>query len=233
MIKVSDSHCADSPRRRIGTALTTALSEIAASYAPDELAYLGVTSKVELPFRDHLAWLLHRALSPEFVVSREWRRADLAVLHGSDVLAQVEAKAMYTFDVLSPVNRKAYADRLRADARKMHKLAPSSDLYLLALVTDVAGDIPTALRKHVVKYSPGIRKAARSAGPEGTLAPARAQWLNELTAFNANTLHEAIAGGSVWGLDVTVDAFLVGPLPAPIPRSSRPRVPQPQLTSPK
>jgi hypothetical protein len=212
---VPESSNADRRRERIRAALTASLRDVTASFTPDELAYLSVTSKIELPLRDRLAWLLHRTLSPELVVAREWRRADLAVLHGLEALAQVEAKAMYSFDVLSEVNRQAYARRLRADAAKMHALAPASDTYLLALVTDVAGEIPIDLRRHVVKYSAGIRRAALAAGTDGTVAPARAAWLTELATFNAPVVHKTLAGGSVWGLDVTVDTFLVGPLPAP------------------
>jgi hypothetical protein len=204
----------DARRELIRAAMSTSLSGVAASFDPDELAYLAVTSKVELPLRDRLAWLLHQELSPELIVAREWRRADLAVLRGPEALAQVEAKAMYSFDVLSDVGRQAYVQKLLSDAAKMHALAPGSDTYLLALVTDVAGDIPVVLRKHVIKYSAGIRKAALSAGDAGPVSSARTKWLAELATFTADVQHESLAGGSVWGLDVTVDAFLVGPLPA-------------------
>ena len=40
----------------IGAALRDALGQLGAAFADDELAYLTVTSKVEGPLRDRLAW---------------------------------------------------------------------------------------------------------------------------------------------------------------------------------
>ena len=77
-----------------------------------------MTSKVELPVRDRLAWRLSRDLGDEFIVSREWRRADIAVLAGGDVVAEIEAQAMYTFDIVATRGRKAYLRSLRAASRR-------------------------------------------------------------------------------------------------------------------
>lgn len=35
------------------------LEKAAESFAPDELAYLALTSKIERPWQDRLAWSLH------------------------------------------------------------------------------------------------------------------------------------------------------------------------------
>jgi hypothetical protein len=51
-------------------ALVRALEASVRSFAPNELAYLALTSKVELPIRDRLAWSLHTAL-PGKIVARE------------------------------------------------------------------------------------------------------------------------------------------------------------------
>ncbi len=53
----------------------------------DELAYLAMTSKVERPFQDKLAYILHKNMKKnegEFYVAREWRRSDIAILDKKD-----------------------------------------------------------------------------------------------------------------------------------------------------
>ena len=148
----------------VADAMATTLSEVGSSFEANELAYLALTSKVELPIRDRLAWHLQFALGDEYVVSREWRRADIAVLRQNAPLVQVEAKAMYAFDLLSAKSRAKYLAKLTSDGHKMASLAPSCDAYLLALVTHVDGSIATHLRQHVVKYSSGIRGALSRQG---------------------------------------------------------------------
>ena len=78
--------------------LEKALSNVGRDFEEDQLAFLALTSKPELQIRDALAWRLHRAL-PDLIVSREWRRTDLAVLdRAGNPLMLLEAKAMATFD---------------------------------------------------------------------------------------------------------------------------------------
>lgn len=209
-----DAHHSSSPDRggNVHRALNESLSGIGSSFQPDELAFLAATSKVELPIRDRLAWNLQRLIGEEFIVAREWRRADLAVLAGEGVVAQLEAKALYSFNVLQPANRKAYLDRLIADAAKMAALA-ASDRYLLSMLVDVRGEIRPDLNSHVVKYSSGIAAGIKASG-ETVRTDASDLWLDELAGtFDSPTEEMQVDGGRVWGLDVSVDLFLTGPLP--------------------
>jgi hypothetical protein len=191
--------------------LRASLSSVRTTFAANELAYLALTSKVELPIRDRLAWRLQEAIGQSLVVSREWRRADLAVLRHDTPLVQIEAKAMYAFDVLSKVNRAKYVSRLLADGSKMALLAPESHAFLLALITHVEGDVPLHLRKHVVKYSAGI-VAAIAKHSDATTSKARDAWQNELDHLGSPWSRFTFDGGEQWGLRVEVDAYLVGPL---------------------
>lgn len=158
---------------------------------------------------------MQSALGELFIVSREWRRADLAVLHHDAAVLQVEAKAMYAFDVLSPVSRLKYVAKLIADGSKMAALAPHTDAYLLALITHVHGPVPAHLRKHVVKYSGGIMSALASHGGDGAKVAvrSRALWEAELNSLGAPWERVTLEGGEHWGLRVQVDAYLAGPLP--------------------
>src|SRR4051794_26698962 len=80
----------------------SAVEEALASFQPDELAYMAVTSKPEDHFGDRLAWCLTLRLKPSCLfVGREWKLFDLAVLEppGKPLLLG-ELKWMYSFDVL-------------------------------------------------------------------------------------------------------------------------------------
>lgn len=211
--EIDGSHSVSPDRGgNVHRALSESLSGIGSSFQPHELAFLAATSKVELPIRDRLAWTLQRTLGEEFTVAREWRRADLAVLADDGVVAQLEAKALYSFNVLQPANRKAYLDRLAADAAKMAALA-ASDRYLLSMLVDVRGEIRPDLNSHVVKYSSGIAAGIKASG-DTVRADASDLWLSELAGtFDSPTEEVQVDGGRVWDLDVSVDLFLTGPLP--------------------
>lgn len=201
--------------------LFEAVSTVEELFAPNELAYLALTSKAELPIRDRLAWKLQEELGEPYVVSREWRRADVAVLRGDLPLLQVEAKAMYAFDVLSAKSRAKYLAKLTSDGLKMASLAPDSDAYLLALITQVDGAMATHLRKHVVKYSSGIRSATRKNGNAATvMSMSRHLWEADLAQFTSPFLRATLDGGVMWGMRVEIDAYLIGPL-SPIAAESR------------
>jgi hypothetical protein len=96
------------------------------------------------------------------------------------------------------------------DLAKAATLAPYADAYALVLCTHVLGGIAPPLRPWVVKYSSGIIGAAKSHGPAGQEA-ARHSLGGELSQLGPSDCRE-IPSGSVWGLDVVVDAWLVGPL---------------------
>lgn len=68
-------------------------------FQTNELAYLSLTTKIELPFRDRLAYSLFKELDAKnIIVSREWKRTDLALLQNGLPSVLIELKAMYSFD---------------------------------------------------------------------------------------------------------------------------------------
>jgi hypothetical protein len=130
--------------QRIAVALEGALSSVGGAFAQNELAYLALTSKAELPVRDRVAWNLQMTLGKPFVVSREWRRADIAVLLGDVPLVQVEAKALYAFDVLSGQSRGKFLAKLTDDGLKMASLVPGGSAFLPGIDHARRGIDPTA-----------------------------------------------------------------------------------------
>lgn len=216
--QATDSSCALLAEK----ALRGGISALQDAFAQDELAFLAATSKVELPVRDRLAWMIHKGVGDDSVISREWRRADLAILVDDQVAAQVEAKALYAFDVLREGKRKEFLGRLVSDATKMSSLV-KSDRYLLSIIVDVRGEIRPELSQYVVKYAPGITAGTKLTQGGDVRSTAHSLWLGELVgAFGDVTQVTLIEAGRVWGLDVTVDLFLTGPLTDDDPASVKP-----------
>ncbi len=89
-------------------------------FEDNELAYLALTGKVERQILDRLAWRLY---GEELIPAREWNRRDLVLLQGSDVLAALEAKAFYSFDVLAVRSFDKYKRFIWADIEKDVRLS--------------------------------------------------------------------------------------------------------------
>jgi hypothetical protein len=136
----------------IADAMAATLSEAGSSFEANELAYLALTSKVELPIRDRVAWHLQLTLGDDYVVSREWRRADIAVLRQNVPLVQVEAKAMYECEVQSQVSREADIGRAQDGvARSRLRRILASTRYARRRLNR---DTPTAARCEVQQRDP-------------------------------------------------------------------------------
>jgi hypothetical protein len=199
----------------VRTYLLEELRQVANDFAPGELAYLATTSKVEIQVRDALAWRLHQRLDPGgFTVAREWQRADLVILDGLTAVAVLEAKALYAFDVHSPSKNALYLTKVRADLAKAAALAPEAQAFALVLTTHVDGPVPAHLRKHVVKYSSGIAGALAKHGTADAVHDRAVEiWARELTSLGAPIESVRLDAGQVWGLNIVIDAWLVGPVP--------------------
>ncbi len=169
--------------------LVRALKEV--SFEPDELAYLTLTSKPELPLRDRLAWALTKA---GHRVAREWKRTDLAIMNGKgEPLALVELKAAHTCDVSwggltgTESDRASFAVRhrattyleavLRADAAKMAVAAPGAEAFVLVAVTHLADPVPRGLDA-LVKYGRRLRIVADKRAAERMLTIANPRTLS-------------------------------------------------------
>lgn len=141
------------------------LKTIDSQFSTNELAYLALTSKIENPIRNRWAFNLHSKLSNEFVVAREWRRTDMAILNASIPKALFELKAMYTFDAaLDQDGISGFINKMEADEKKAKSLSePSTDIYLVLFATHPTSIVPIALNG-VVKYRQDINRAIHTFG---------------------------------------------------------------------
>ncbi len=199
--------------------LTAALGSLGNEFKPNELAYLATTMKIEGPIRDRLAFRLHQELSREdHIVSREWRRIDLAVLDTKcEPRCLVELKAMYTFDAFK--NLRKFVTATSEDERKARKLAKGAAVYSLLLATHLGDSIPPHLcgpdLRGPVKYWHHQNAAINFHGDAARL-------LSQATARVDENLKEArrsvvsansVDGGEAFGLKVAVHYWLVRNVP--------------------
>jgi len=117
--------------------LTQAVDRVAQAIDPNELAFLAMTSKLEFPFRDRLAYALALAMPNDERIAREWNRCDLAWLSGSAPRLLVELKACYSFDLVS--QPEIYFGHLRRDLLKARILAgPGPACFAVLMATTLA-----------------------------------------------------------------------------------------------
>ena len=187
-------------------AIIKALNSVEASCVKNEIAYLALTSKIEHPFRDRLAYALHLQLGEQYIVSREWKRADLAILQDRIPIALIELKAMYTFDAI--IDFDHYSCQIEADFTKMNGLAASAQHYCILLATHPKKRIEPYLFG-VAKYNAGINRSIKIESEEQIKQKANQNVFNK---FGENTIiaRGSITGGSSFGIETDVVYWLIG-----------------------
>ena len=199
-------------RQKIVDAVKSTFGEFRRYELAHELSYLAVTSKIEIPFRDRLAFLLHRDYSDAgYLVAREWGerdRVDLVMVAPTTGRPEIliDVKAAYTFDAsrASPWFVREISDDL-VKARRVG--GPETDVYALLLVTHVAGRIEPRYEK-VIKYAAGINRAIeRLRSHEHVLAAAEQNLAN---IYGSRIVDHGKGGtGEVFGLAVSLFYWLI------------------------
>jgi len=195
------------------TTLLNLLSTLRRTFAPDELAYLALTSKVEFVVRDKLAFGLHRRLHPSrAVVAREWRRTDLAVLTQGVPVLLLELKAMYTLDGISSVAMRRFTGLVRHDIRKARRFAgPTTELYALLLVTHSEGTLEPRV-EGVVKYRARINAALDRLGTPAAVRRVSSRNTDVSLRALGPLTRGSIKAGRAFGVPVLIDYWLIGPV---------------------
>ena len=162
--------------------LTETIANLDSLFSKNELAYLALTTKIELPIRDKWAFKLYETLNPEnIVVSREWRRTDLAIIEDNSPKVLIELKAMYTFDAFfKQEDISGYAEKLFCDIKKSKDLCMKvyeeevqktkekgievekrdTQIYSVLLATHPKGIIDKKMAR-VIKYSSAINRSLK------------------------------------------------------------------------
>jgi len=185
----------------------------------EELAYLAVTSKPELPFRDRLAYELHKTMKDTHLVAREWcreeshNRADIAILSKPDTTlkAVIELKAWSLFAIEK--HKSDVGEQLKSAAQtwvSVKRLRPQ--LYWLLVATRLESwqdSGPAGQLDAVVKYADGWRDAfAKYRSADAIYQTARHTLESCVTGWDMRAERQ-VPGGRVFGLDVSLDVWLL------------------------
>lgn len=176
----------------------------------DELAYLSLTTKIELPFRDRWAYTLFKKFKDtEIYVSREWKRTDLALIKNNSPLALIELKAMYSFDALNPRQLNIFTNAMLEDEKKAKKLAnDNTEIYTVLLATHPTTSIHPSL-SGIVKYDVGINKAIKKFGSSAEVQKKSIIEINS-KLNNRNVLFSGeFNAGKAFGIDTSVLYWIV------------------------
>ena len=190
--------------------IISSLRKTTDEFGKDELAFLALTTKIELPLRDRWAYVLYKNLADSnFVVSREWTRTrsrtDIAILESGNPKVLIEIKALYTFDAVSRKGWYAKAiDLLQEDENKALKLANiDTEIYTVLFVTHPLVSIPTDF-EGIVKYLPGINGAFGKFGSADAVAEIARQRIREKLKGKYIVSEGVLPGGSAFGVGVDV-----------------------------
>lgn len=189
------------------------LTGLNSAFAADELAYLALTQKVEWAVRDKLAFGLHSRLctDPDMLVCREWNRFDLAVLKNDIPIFLLEAKAIYTFDIVKAGVAHNYPDLLRRDvekglARKGTVAQGETEIFTLLLATHPHTP-PSRRYASAVKYFGGVNKYAT----KNITVEQADQEIKRRLHGHPYAHHGVVTGGRAFEIDASVAYWLFGP----------------------
>jgi hypothetical protein len=196
------------------TLVISTLKSIENKYSHNELAYLALTQKVEHAVRDKLAYLLHLSLEdkPSLLVCREWLRADLAIIQHEDPLLVLEAKAIYSFDLINEGCESNIAKLVEDDLKKATKFAHTDSiarpLEALALVIAThPNTAPSDDFKQAVKYHRAVKKHANELNNYQAACSIMDQKMNGFELLHS----QQISAGSAFGVDVSIFFWLYRP----------------------
>jgi hypothetical protein len=185
--------------------LKDTISSVADDFKENELAYLALTSKIELPLRDRWAFNLSQQLSGNAIVSREWQRTDIAILKKDAPIALIELKAMYTFDAALDLDEiSGFIEKMEKDEVKATKLTSQHpQIYTVLLATHPKAFVPIEL-DGIVKYRAGINRAINTFETEKNVLKVAKEAVYKKFK-NKNTIASGvISGGNAFGIDTDV-----------------------------
>ena len=186
-----------------------AMSRLGDEFEKGELAYLALTSKVENPIRDRLAYSLQRRFGEEgnIYVAREWteqiRRVDIAVLDGRIPRLLLEIKAMYNSYNLFRKNQAGFPNQVGKDIDKLRSYQSKDKLEKIAMILvpnhtdrcsrDLENIVKYRLWNHQPRHKDDLKKAIESNFPPKRCGSG------------------CIFGGRAFGIGVDVHYWLFGP----------------------
>lgn len=141
--------------------LTQSIEQLPNCFDENELAYFALTSKVEQPIRDKLAFHLFNKLKLNQTILREWKRVDIAALSDNgEAEALIELTATQTCDLaLKPELAYKLLEKVASEEAKLKKFCSNTTkCFTVLLATHIHNSIPDCYTKFV-KYHDSIARA--------------------------------------------------------------------------
>ncbi len=197
------------------------ISSISKQYKDNELAYLSLTSKIELPLRDKIAFELHSKYQDKYLICREWKsqetksldRIDLAIIDKIDskllCLIEFKAKSVVRFE-------KEFTRHLADDLIKIRNLTKDNnvELYYVYFNNVISGEHQFAnIYQNSVKYVSTLNNNIKN--KKGTVENSKSDWEKHIKLVGLNTdksKHISINAGMYYNYNVSIETFIYGPV---------------------
>lgn len=197
-------------QNKYGTLLKSIISSIDKSYQTDELAYLSLTSKIENPLRDKIAFELQKSIGKDKIVCREWTnnrlsksKADIAIL---DIYGIPEC--IIEFKAHSSITGIGeWSNCLIKDIRKNQGLYKQTELIFVLFANFVNGIPKNQIFNHSIKYYDSISK---SVSRKYRLENQKETWEKSLTRKNiiSDITNYKIDAGKYQDVKVYINTFI-------------------------
>lgn len=194
--------------------IVSVISKTHAAINEDELAFLALTSKIENPLRDKIAFEFYKRLKDNKIVCREYsdkeykiRRADLAILSSNG-----EPECIIEFKAHSDLKDIGqWGIEMRKDIVKSQNTSSEAEIFFVFFVnymTELPSE-PKAVDK-AIKYYKSLKQAISSSWDEEKLIN---EWKNSLKKNNLNSNYELIdiEAGKYYSSSIKIKIFIHGP----------------------
>lgn len=189
------------------------ISEI--QFAENELAYLALTSKIENPLRDKIAFALHNKLHNKYLICRECQvkegkknRTDLAIFERESntprLLIEFKARSV-------PGYQPSYTKKFISDLKKMACVADdTTELYIIFFNNCIEEEIDNKFAK-AVKY---LKKTNKSIdGNISVKDKIDKSWSKHKEALpNCECERIIFDAGNYYDIPVAIIAYVYGPI---------------------
>ena len=188
------------------------MTKLSDSFRMNELAYLALTSKIELPIRDKMAYRIFLEQFPNYISAREWKRSDLVLLNNFEPACIVEFKAMYTFNAIFQPSK--FKKLMENDIKKAFKIGnQDTEVYSIILATHPCKVIFEEEKyEKIIKYcNKGINKAYDKFINSNTIKETAKENFESQFKNQDRLLGGTIKAGTAFDIEVEILYWIYGP----------------------
>lgn len=197
------------------------ISNISSKFQDNELAYLALTSKIELPLRDRIAFELHKKYSDTHLICREWKskenkssnRIDIAIVDKRNLkplcLIELKAQSVVRYE-------KEYTTHLINDLIKIRNLSKDDnvELYYIYFNNSINCENEFEEKFHnSIKYISSINNSIK--GKNCFADNCISIWDKHLSNANLRkdkSMHLSIDAGKYYNRNISIETFIFGPV---------------------